>query len=827
MLKKNIFRIIGLILISVSCADGVEDSKFVITKDSKDIRICVDQNADDLVKWAAKELSDDMEDILGRKVPVVLIDDVIEGASDIYIGTIEDKLVQGLSKNYLPSLQGKWENFVVDLDQRNLAIVGSDIRGTLYGVFDLAEKMGISPSSWWADVVPTQNDSIVIDMLTYDSQRGPSVQFRGIFLNDEDWGLQPWAAHTFEPETGDIGPKTYEKIFQLLLRLKANTIWPAMHPSTQAFFKVSGNRKMAEKYHIVVGTSHAEPMLRNNVDEWDHERYGEFNYFTNEDGIKSYWQERVEQTKNGDYLYTVGMRGIHDSGMEGEASREEKIQMLEKVIEDQRTMLSNTLGKSAKEVPQVFVAYKEVLELYDNGLLVPEDITLMWSDDNYGYIRRLSDQAEQKREGGSGVYYHLSYWGRPHDYLWLSTTQPGLIWYEMTRAFQNGAKKIWIANVGDIKPAEYNMEFFLDLAWDVNSISEETIHEHLVDWASREFGNSVGKEVAGVMDEYYRLAFLRKPEYMGWSQTEPTTSTRMTGFTTSNNNEIQRRIDAYMRLVHRVESIKSKLVENRDAFFQLVEYPVKCAAFMNHKFLYAQQSAIEKDEQQKSMLNLKVQLAFDSIVTLTEKYNKEISDGKWDHMMSMKPRELPVFDLPEYHLADEYPESASDVTKSDESTPVFIQGSDYSEARSFDNYVWKTIAGLGYSMSGVTLYPFEHKVFSQESPYLEYNFEVKNPGSYLIRIRCLPTHSNDFNHKIWIETDKATSESISLNTKGRSTDWKVNVLRNYQEAAFPVNFERSGEQRLRVYINQTGIVIDQISVNPIGYPEYYEIPNKD
>ena len=282
------------------------------------------------------------------------------------------------------------------------------------------------------------------------------------------------------------------------------------------------------------------------------------------------------------------MRGVHDSHMEGVNSTEKAINLLHSIIRTQRNMLSNTFAREASQIPQVFIPYKEVLELYNNGLKVPDDVTIMWTDDNYGYIRRLSDKQEQMRTGGSGIYYHLSYWGRPHDYLWLSTTQPALIWYEMSKAYQNGAQKMWIANVGDIKPAEYNMELFLDLAWNVEAVNHDSIKNHLTQWASREFGEEIATDVSRVMNEYYRLAFIRKPEFMGWSQTEPTTDTQLTEFT---DEEAQQRISAYAKLINIIKILKNKVPKSRQyAWFQLIEYPIKAAAHMNEKFLYRQLS---------------------------------------------------------------------------------------------------------------------------------------------------------------------------------------------------------------------------------------------
>ncbi len=821
-MSKYILNI--LILFQLMSCSAKEANDFTIADNSSTTNIYLDEKSDELIKWAVTDLADDFKNMLGKEITIINTDKFNPADRGIYIGAYSDKLIESLPENFECQLQNQWEKFIIKKHKENLFIVGSDTRGTVYAIFDLAERLGISPWKWWADVTPQKRESLVLNLPNGEIEESPSVQYRGIFLNDEDWGLQPWAAKTFEPETGDIGPKTYEKIFQLLLRLKANTIWPAMHPCTKAFFRIPGNREMAEKYHIVIGTSHAEPMLRNNVDEWNKEEYGDFNYFTNSQKVKEYWQERIDETKKGNNIITLGMRGIHDSGMEGNATKKEKVELLEQIISEQREMLAKTINKPLKEIPQVLTLYKEVLDVYDNGLIVPDDITLMWTDDNYGYIRRLSNKVEQERKGGSGVYYHLSYWGRPHDYLWLSSTQPGLIWYEMSKAYQNGAQKIWIANVGDIKPGEYTMEFFLDLAWDINSINETSINKHLFDWITREFGGESAEEISAILQEYYRLAFLRKPEFMGWSQTEPTTATRRTEFSSNpDNNEVKRRIDAYSDLIKKAEHIKSTISKERqDAYFQLIEYPIKGAALMNQKFLFAQQSYLSDDNAEKEMFANQSVEAYDQIITLTAKYNNEISDGKWQLIMSMKPRNLPVFALPEYHLSDTSVNTHSLVEKH-EKTNIIIQANEFTKAKNLEKYKWGTIEGLGYSNSSLTLFPFDNHLFSKSEPYLEYNFNVEKAGKYKVEIRCIPTHANNYDHIVSLEGNGKDRKDFSINTKGRSEAWKENVLRNYVSITYPVTFEKAGIQTLKIYVNQTGIVFDQIAINPENYPDYYEI----
>ncbi len=811
-------RISCLLLVLLGVLPPLGATEILIYDGKTNPTVFISPAADSLVLWAARDLAGDLTRMSGREVAVTKLDSDIVPGKAIFIYTGDGAQVPGLPENGKADLAGAWETFSIRSAGGNLYVGGSDTRGTVYGIFDLAERLGISPWKWWADVEVTPRESLTLDLPDGGIKEGPDVRYRGIFLNDEDWGLQPWAARTFEPEVGDIGPKTYEKIFQLLLRLKANTLWPAMHPSTRAFFTIPGNREMAERYHIYVGSSHAEPMLRNNVGEWDHDRYGAYNYQTNADTIRDYWRQRVVETNADNYLYTVGMRGIHDSGMEGDATVEERVGLLETIIAEQRAMLEAEKGVPAWEVPQVFVPYKEVLELYDAGLEVPDDITLMWTDDNYGYIRRLSEGAELDRSGGSGVYYHLSYWGRPHDYLWLSTTQPGLIWYEMQRAYANGAGEIWIANVGDIKPGEYNMEFFLDLAWDVEAIGREDIWPHLRSWAHREFGDDMGDGIAGLMSEYYRLAMLRKPEYMGWSQTEPTTETRAGGFTVANGNELQRRIDAYRTLYERSKVISATVPdERRDAYFQLVDYPIRGAALLNEVYAYAKQSVLTRDSSEGKLLRQAARAAHEEIGVLTSYYNTMLADGKWKGMIDRKPRRLPVFDLPDFSGA----EPAEEV-REDSRLPTPIPVADFADRHGAEGYSWETVQGLGYGGEALTLFPLDIHRFGAR-PYVAYTFAVDEPGGYTLEIRCLPTHANDFGHTLGVRLNDGEVTDYDLNTRGRSEAWKQGVLGNHVPIEHKFTVDIPGEQTLRLYVNQTGIVIDQIAVVPAGYPNFYEI----
>ncbi|TDH27021.1 hypothetical protein EXU57_09475 [Segetibacter sp. 3557_3] len=611
-----------------------------------------------VVKIAAEAFKADVAQVSGLSPSINT--GAVKGYALIFGSVEHSSLVRQLVQNQkldVSAIRNKWETFSISVIdnpmpnvQQALVVAGSDPRGTAFGIFELSRMLGVQPFTWWADIVPETRKELFVTKGMH-IVGPPSVKYRGIFINDEDWGLRPWAATTFEPEAGDIGPKTYAKVFELLLRLKANLIWPAMHPGTKPFYHYPGNKKAAADYAIVVGSSHAEPMLRNNVGEWNEKTMGHFNYLTNRDSVHRYWEERVKESSGNDAIYTLGMRGVHDSGIEGVKTPGEAVPLLERIIRDQRTMLEKFVGKDVTAVPQVFTAYKEVLDIYDNNLKIPDDVTLVWPDDNYGYIQRLSTASEQQRRGGSGVYYHASYWGRPHDYLWLSSTHPALIREEMMKAYEMKADRLWVLNVGDIKPLEYNIEMFMDMAFDVTPFRDSRYSKtHLFNWATNTFGKKHAASISEILWKYHQLAFERRPEFMGWSQTEPTTRTHYTSYNHySYGDEAQQRIDRYEVLEQQVKALREKVSKkNQDAFFQLVYYPVVGASLMNKKFIYRDKAYLYSLQNRLSALDFArmSQAAYDSIVSETHFYNNRIASGKWKNMMSMAPRALPVYQPP-------------------------------------------------------------------------------------------------------------------------------------------------------------------------------------
>lgn len=635
---------------------------YLIDKENP-LSVYISDNQMDVVKTVSDMFFKDVQIVSG--INPVVSHDILN--SKLLVGTlgIDEKLDKWLVQHnvLVNELSGQWEAFKIQVVETGsepvLVVVGSDARGTAYGMLELSRMIGVSPWSWWADATPSKKTTFTIP-LGYSKKQQPSVQYRGIFINDEDWGLVPWSNFKFDPQSKtSLNLKTYEKVFELILRLRANTLWPAMHGCSTPFYFINGTKELADKYGIVLGTSHCEPLMRNTNGEWKVQGKGDYNYAVNKDNIDSFWTDRLKNISQYENIYTIGMRGVHDGPMEGAKTISEQKELLTKVINNQRRLLSQYIKSDTTQIPQVFMPYKEVLDVYKSGLKVPEDVTLVWCDDNYGHITKLSDVDEQKRKGGSGIYYHISYFGKPHDYLWLYSTQPGLIYSEMKKAWEHGARKLWMLNVGDIKPAEYGIEFFLDMAWDIESVNNMSVQEHLANWLNREFTTTQADALYGIMKKYYDLAAIRKPEFMGWNRTQEYAKTKRKGGATDIQDtefnpfmfgdELQKRTNDYAKIANQVVSISKEIsADKQDSYFQLVEYPVRAASAMNKKWLYAQKARLFA-RHSLPVANEYAQLstdAYEEIKLLTNKYNKIVNSGKWDGIMNMHPRDLPVFETP-------------------------------------------------------------------------------------------------------------------------------------------------------------------------------------
>ena len=670
------------------------------------------------------------------------------------------------------------DGFRIYTNGSQIIIQGSNGRGIAYGLLELSRLAGVSPWIWWGDVVPEKKHRMVLSD-DFKTEQQPSVAYRGIFLNDEDWSLRSWSHKTFEPSVkSQIGPKTYRKIFELMLRLRANTIWPGMHPGTTAFFRIPGAKAIADSCGIVIGTSHCEPLLRNNVDEWDVAKRGAFNYRTNREQVHQYWIERLKEVKKSkDNMFTIGMRGIHDSSMEGYKTEQEKFDGLQQVINDQQQLLRQYIGNPAKQM-QVFVPYKEVLQLYAKGLQVPDYVTLMWCDDNYGYMTRLSDAKEQQRQGGAGVYYHLSYWGRPHDYLWLTTTQPGLIYNEMREAYLHNVRKLWIANVHDPKVAAYDLELFLDMAWNINCVDGHTLTKHLESWLCRQFGQEAGKRLVPVMHEFYRLCGERRPEFMGYTQVELDKKKYPRGLSAVgcvplSPIEAAQRLSAFQHLKAEIIAIRPFVrSELGDAFFAAIEYPVFAAAAMSTKILS------DSTESHR---------AYEEIQALTKQYN-EMNGGKWRHLMDAAPRKLPVFE--DVH---------AQLTGADQPCIMMRNAADYQSASDGT----RIIQMLGHSMNAVAM---------PKDGHLTFDIEIDAEGDYVLQTALIPTQPNDNGDlRFSVSIDDNQPVVYSLKEPFRSERWKQNVLSGQAIRDTKVHLHQ-GRHTITVRALDHHIVFDQLRI---------------
>lgn len=689
----------------------------------------------------------------------------------------KDKLID------LSTIKHQKQAFLLTISKDGkLIIAGSDKLGTAYGIMELSRLIGVSPWEWWADATPTKKEVFTLPV-GFRKMEYPKVEFRGIFINDEDWGLLPWSNQNYEPSDnkGHIGPRTNSRIFELLLRLRANTYWPAMHEATLPFFMTEGNREVADQYGIYIGSSHCEPMACNAAGEWKRRGNGAYDYVSNSSSVYKFWEDRVKEVAGQNILYTVGMRGVHDGQMQGAKTVQEQKAVLDRVFKDQRELLSRYVNKDITKVPQVFIPYKEVLDVYNAGLQVPEDVTLMWCDDNYGYIHHFPTEKEKARKGGNGVYYHASYWGRPHDYLWLGTAHPSLLYQQMKLAYDKNAKKIWILNVGDIKPIEYQMELFMDMAWNIDAVTKEGVIAHQQHFMEREFGKNIGKDLNAIMQEYYRLAFIRKPEFMGNTREEERDPAyRIIKDLPWSESYIRERLHTYQQLSDKVEQYSKQVKEqSKEAYFQLVKYPVQAAAQMNKKLLSAQLARHGKADWADC------DAAYDSIISLTRQYNTP----KWDHIMDYQPRKLPVFERVKHETVN--------TPMLQERIPIFKwNGVDCTKGKPV------LFEGLGYNGKAAGINKGTSLIFS---------FNEWKRDSLDIEIRLLPNHPVQGDHlRFRVSLDSGAAKSISYETQGRSEEWKENVLRNQviRRLKLPIGNQRF--HHLVISALDEGVVLDQI-----------------
>lgn len=772
-MKKGFIGLVFLWVTQICCA------QFSLRSDQP-IKLACDNAEEKVVQTALKLFIRDYQSVFSASAAV----DARQG--NIIVGTVgKSPLLKAVSAD-VSALAGKKQAFLLQvLPDGKLLVVGSDSHGTAYGIMELSRLIGVSPWEWWADVTPEKKISFVLPA-EYQTLQSPSVEYRGIFINDEDWGLMPWSSQTYEPSDikGHIGPKTNARIFELLLRLRANTYWPAMHECTLPFFLTEGNRKVAEEYGIFIGSSHCEPMVCSAAGEWRRRGQGDYDYVNNSASVYKFWEDRVKEVAQQGNIYTLGMRGVHDGQMQGAKTVAEQKAVLERVLKDQRGLLQKYVNKDVTAIPQAFIPYKEVLDIYNAGLQVPDDVTLIWCDDNYGYIRHFPTAEERARKGGNGIYYHVSYWGRPHDYLWLGTFSPYLLHQQMKLAYDRGIQKMWVLNVGDIKPAEYQIELFLDMAWNIDEVNEIGVTAHLKSWLGREFGSNCAEELLPAMEAHYQLSYIRKPEFMGNTREEERDPKyKVIKDLPWSEQTISERLRSYTVLSDVVERMESNIPADRqDAYFQLVKYPVQAAAQMNRKILTAQLARHSKADWKQS------DAAFDSIASLTQQYNS-LQNGKWNRMMDFQPRKLPVFERVEHTAATE---------------PMMTDRKMLCKWNAMECTYGKPVPyeGLGYERKAAGI---------RKGSSLTFAFDDYGKDSVEVEIRLLPSHPLDEKQlRFAISVDEAVPQTVSYETKGRSEEWKENVLRNQaiRKVTLPINKQAS--HKLVITALDEGVVLDQV-----------------
>lgn len=724
-MKHYILMLSALVAVSAGRAQVAVHEKspetkyaFTLASPRQTAAILYDASDAAVVKRAAELFAADVEAVTGRYPRVTSA--AGETGPAVIVGTVGGSaLIRRLAeagKIDTAPLEGAWERYLIQTVanplpgiRKALVIAGSDRRGAAYGLFTLSELIGVSPWYWWADVPVKKHAALHVDAPPTYSQT-PSVRYRGIFLNDEDWGLTPWASQTFEPERGNIGPRTYAKVCELLLRLKANYLAPAMHPVSTSFNQIPENKLVADTFAIVMGSTHCEPLLLNTASEWDTQTMGPWNYDKNKEGINRVLTQRVRENSPYENVYTLALRGLHDGAMSTTLPMHEKVRMLQQALLDQRQILAENIDRPVETVPQAFTPYKEVLEIYSNGLELPDDVTIVWPDDNYGYMKRLSGVREQRRTGRSGVYYHVSYLGVPHSYLWFSTTPPSLMYEELRKAYDTTADRLWLLNCGDLKGSEMQVSLFLDMAWDIGRFTADNVVTYPARWLAGIFGEAYYDRLEAMTREHLRLAFPRKPEYMGWGyhwnrfdhNCEQLTDT---DFSFTNYDEAPRRLEAYRKLGARAEALLHEIGdEARPAFYQLVYYPLRGAELMNRMTLGGQRNRwyARQGRAATNAVRDEVQRCYDSLQVITRGYNSLLG-GKWNHMMSMRQNYDGVsayFNLP--HLATHDAPGAPRLA-------LQVAGEDVTGARAFhalpafDNYLRRTYPVEIYNRGGGTL----------------------------------------------------------------------------------------------------------------------------
>lgn len=826
MNKNVLLAILFAAILTPGRAQLLSAGKTVI--DLASATIVVDKNDFALVKKAAEFLQQDIEAVTGNKIPIQHT--VNKSAQNhIIIGSTSNssliKTLAGKNKSTIAVIKGKWEAYTIQTIHNNLVIAGSDRRGTAFGVFELSKQLGVSPWYWWADVPVKKQATLYINTKAIVTD-APKVKYRGIFINDEAPALSNWSKATF----GGFNHLFYEKVFELMLRLKSNYIWPAMWGN--AFYDDDSlNIQSAETYGIVIGTSHHEPLMRAH-DEW--RRYGnqqKWNYDSNQAGLKEFWKAGMQRASN-EKIVSVGMRGDGDEPM----SRETATTLLEKIVKDQRQIIEEVTGRPASHTPQLWALYKEVQDYYEKGMRVPDDVTLLLCDDNWGNLRKLPKITDAPRKGGYGIYYHFDYVGGPRNYKWLNTNPITRVWEQMHLAYEYKAKEIWIANVGDIKPMEFPISFFLDYAWNPEKIGADDLQQYTEQWSAAQFGSEQAKAIAAIISTYTKYNSRRKPELLDADTYS------------FNYDEWKTVTDEYINLAKRAEQINTALpAKYQTAFFQLVLHPVKACANlyeMYYQVALNRQAYKEKWAAANTYADKVKQLYVkDSLITLEYHH---LNNGKWNHLMSqthigytywqqpgvqkmpaikyVHPDSiLPKIDMP---LADTrsvlVPSGTTgNIFYEDEEKGVSIEAAHFTKAIHTNGISWKILPDHGRTGSAITPFPVTAAIQQpgDNAPHVEYEFYTFSSGVFTLNAYFSPTlnlHNTEDGLQYAVSVDEETPQVISINKEDKNSIsgiWNKWVAENIITKSSKHSILHPGKHTLKYWMVNPCVVLQKLVID--------------
>lgn len=806
------------------------ENSMVLKERNSGLMLFSDSDSDKGILRAVANLQSDFQKVTGVQPHLVSQNPGVNRMIIIIGEAVKSKTIDNLIRQKKldgKALTGKREKYIIQNVSNPfpgvseaIVIAGSDKRGTIYGIYEMSKQIGVSPWYYWADVPVEKKDNVYFKKGIYTDGE-PAVEYRGIFLNDEEPSLGGWARATF----GGVNSKFYEKVFELILRLKGNYIWPAMWG--KAFYDddpLSG--PLANEMGIVMGTSHHEPMA---LAQTDWHRYIKKNnlpniwdYAKNAEVLKKFWKSGLERSKSWEKLVTVGMRGDGDEAM-GEGTN---IALLEKIVKDQRKIIADVTGKKAEKTPQVWALYKEVQDYYDKGMRVPDDVILLFCDDNWGNVRKLPDLSKPLHKGGYGIYYHFDYVGGPRNSKWINISPIQRVWEQMNLSYEHKVDKLWVVNVGDLKPMEFPISFFLEMAWNPKQFNAKNLLEYIEKWAAQQFGEKHTKEIARMINLYSKYNRRVTPETLD-SKT----------YSLENYHEFETVLNDYRALAVEALRLKEQIpAEYQDAYYQLVLYPIDACGNL-YEMYYAvakNRELARKKDPEANFYADKVKACFERNAYLDNQYNNVIANGKWKHMMDqMRIGYKSWADGKENIMPEVTYISDAEVPKEkifqEKNGYVSIEAENFARMSNSDRIHWEVIPDFGKTKSGVTTFPQNAYPKANENIWLEYDINFESKGEFEVQLLLAPTLN--FNHnkglRYEISFDNETPQIVNFNGhyKGELGRWQSeHIIKSITKHSV----QQAGKHTLRFRVLEPGIVLEKILINTGGLkPSYLGAPESE